>query len=347
MNGLRYLGQRSRASVTVLGILLLALLAIIDYATGSEFSFSIFYLLPISMVAWYVGFPAGALISVLAATAYLTDSIGREQYSHATIPYWNTLARLGFFFIVASTLSSLRSTRNRREELIQFIIHDLRSPLTNVMTGLEILHEDADALQGQEQKKFVEMCMASCTRMLTLINSLLDLPRLERRRMFIKTEPVRAEHLCSTALNQVGLWARQKGLTFKEEYPDEDVMVHADPAVTVRVLENILSNAVKFSPEDATITVRVFENEPKTIAFSIHDEGEGIPEEWSEKVFETYAQRTNHGSDQPLGTGLGLTFSRYALEAQRGRIWIDSGRGGGTTVTFALPKVDSTVTTSI
>ena len=348
MNALRYLGRRSRASVTMLGILLVALLGIVDYATGSEFSFSIFYLLPISMVAWFVGFPAGALMSVLAAIGYLTDSIGRDLYSHASIPYWNTLVRLGFFFIVASALSSLRATRNRREELLQFIIHDLRLPLTNVMTGLEILHDDADARLDPEQKNFVEMCMASCTRMLTLINSLLDLPRLQRRRMFIKTEPVQAEHLCSTALNQVRLLAKQKGITFREEYPDEAIMVHADPAVTIRVLENILSNAVKFSPEDSTVTIRVYERESGTIAFGIHDEGDGIPVEWSETVFDTYAQGDNHGSTVLAGSGLGLTFSRYALEAQRGRIWLDSGKETGTTITFSLPKasVESTVSSS-
>jgi signal transduction histidine kinase len=348
MNALRYLGRRSRASVIILGILLVALLGIVDYATGSEFSFSIFYLLPISMVAWFVGFPAGALISVLAAIAYLTDTIGRDLYSHASIPYWNTLARLGFFFIVASALSSLRATRNRREELLQFIIHDLRSPLANVMTGLEILHDDADARLDSEQKNFVEMCMASCRRMLTLINALLDLPRLEKRRMFIKTEPVLAEQLCSAALNQVRLLAKQKGLKFREEYPEEMIMVHADSAVTIRVLENILSNAVKFSPEDSTVTIRVYEREPGTIAFSIHDEGEGIPEEWSEKVFDTYSQGENHRSTGLAGSGLGLTFSRYALEAQRGHIWLDSGKGTGTTITFALPRasIDSTVSSS-
>lgn len=338
MNWMRFVARRSRSSVLLFSLLLVTLLGVADYATGPEISFSIFYLLPISLVSWFVGFPAGVVTSALAAFAFLTDSVGRGSFSHVTIPFWNAIARLGFFIFVATTLSSLRSAIDRREELSRFIIHDLRSPLTNVMTGLEILNEDEERRLSADQQGFVEACMVSCKRMLTLINSLLDLPRLERRRMPLNVDRVGAEALCKAALDQVRLWARQKNITIVEAYPPDDVMVMADAGITVRVLENVLSNAVKFSGEDSRIMLRVYRHDEGHLAFSIEDEGTGISDDGSELSFNSMDEANDHVS--PRGSGLGLTFSRYAVEAQQGRIWLTSTNGAGTTATFTLPMAE-------
>lgn len=342
MSWMKYVARRSRTSILLFSLLLVAVLGVADYSTGPEISFSIFYLIPISLVSWFVGVPAGVFTSALAAFAFLTDSVGRATFSHATIPYWNAVARLGFFIIVVLTLSSLRSATRRREELSQFVVHDLRSPLTNVMTGLEILHEDEEGRLSREQKGFVEECMVSCKRMLTLVNSLLDLPRLEQRRLPLKVDTVGARALCKAALSQVRLWAMQKSITIVELYPPEDVRVSADFGITVRVLENVLGNAVKFADEGSRIVLRVYLEDEEHVAFSIENQGGGEGSEALEHVSASDLDELVFGATSPRGRGqgLGLTFSKYAVEAQRGRIWLTSKNGEETTATFTLPLAE-------
>lgn len=338
MNSLRFREAVSATSVTAVGLVLVAALGVVDYITGPEISFSIFYLIPIALVSWVVGLAAGLITSALAAVSYLAALLMESrEFSHPSIPFWNAVVRMGFFFVVTVSLASLRHAIDRQEELRQFIIHDLRSPLANVMTGLQILRDDTGQQLDDRQQGFVEMCLVSCTRMLTLINSLLDLSRLERNGMPLNRDAVEAFAICESALNQVRLWAMQRNVRLDAHVPD-DAVVHADAELTERVLVNLLSNAVKHAPDGSVITLRVAEHHGKHLAFSVEDEGAGIPRELTEKVFETYAQVDTSGTGFLDGTGLGLAFSRKAVEAQGGRIWMKSAPDAGTIVTFTLPR---------
>lgn len=337
MNWLRFIARRSAVAVTATGLLLVLILGVIDYVTGPEISFSIFYLIPVAAASWVVGVAAGIAMSVLAAISFLMAILlEQREYAHPSIPYWNALVRLGFFFIVAFSLSSLRTARNRREELGQFIVHDLRSPLANVMTGLSILQEDYDKKLDEQQKRFVEMCMVSCTRMLTMINSMLDLTRLENDRMPLHRKNVPAIDLSTAALNQVQLWSRQKNVRLDESVPN-DISVYADAEVTVRVIVNLLSNAVKHAPDGSVVTITVERQDTSHVAFTVRDEGAGVPEEWAEKIFDAYTQVDLGQPGTSAGSGLGLTFSRRAVQAQDGEIWMKSSPNAGTAVTFTLP----------
>lgn len=334
---LQFSARWSRISVTAVGLSVVLLFGVLDYVSGSEISVSIIYLIPIAAVAWLSGIAAGSVVSVMAAICYLTAILLEDHgYSHPSIPYWNALVRLGFFFVMAGSLSSLRWTRERREELRQFIIHDLRSPLANVMTGLSILRESYDDRLNEQQQGLVEMCLVSCTRMLTLINSLLDLGRLERGSMPIVREDVPAADLCNAALSQVRLWARQKEVEF-EDFAPPDVVVRADVELTTRVIVNLLSNAVRYAPEGSVVNLRAAPHDASHVAFSVQDQGAGIPEEWAEKIFDAYTQVDDGRPVVGSGSGLGLTFARRAVQAQGGRIWMKSNPDDGTTVTFTIP----------
>ena len=186
----------SKFSLVTWGFVSILLLGAIDHLTGPEISFSIFYLLPISMAAWFVGRRAGlALSAVGAATWLVADLLAGQTYSHAVIPYWNAIVRLGFFLVVSQALSGWRASKERQEELSQFVVHDLRSPLGNVMTGLQLLQESAAETMDATQQDLVEMCLVSCNRMLTLVNSLLDLARLEGGRMPLQCRDVDVQEL--------------------------------------------------------------------------------------------------------------------------------------------------------
>lgn len=323
----------------IVGVALIVDVMLLDYLTGGEISFSIFYLIPISLIAWFVGRKAGIFMSVLGAILWLSaDLLVGHAYSHPAIPYWNMLVRLGFFLIVTLTLSALRAAQARQEELGHFIVHDLRSPLSNVMIGLQTLQdivgETGDAIQGE----LVDTCLVSCQRMLTLINSLLDLARLESGKMPLQLEQTQVDALIGSSLRQVSAWAAQDHIVLQSQLDADAGTVYADPSITERVLVNLLSNAIKFSPSGSTVLVRAALTGEDEVALSVVDQGRGIPQEWAARIFDKFAQVKARKAGGGVGSGLGLSFCRYAVEAQGGRIWMESAVEKGTTMTFTLPR---------
>ncbi|HNT78332.1 MAG TPA: HAMP domain-containing sensor histidine kinase [Anaerolineae bacterium] len=311
----------------------------LDYFTGTELSFSIFYLLPIAFIAWFSGWRAGALTALFGGLLWLSvDLLTHPPYSHPLIPYWNALVRFGFFIIVVYTLAALHAARTQREELTHFIVHDLRSPLANIITGLQTLQEISQDTHDATQANLVEMASVAGNRMLTLINSLLDIAQLEGRQMPLKLEQIAVSELVESATAQVRMWAERNHITLTTQLASNISTVYGDVELTRRVLINLLSNAIKFSQANTTITIRVVPAENGMLAFSVSDQGVGISKEWADKVFDKFVQVKARRAGTTVGTGLGLAFCRLAVEAQHGRIWLESEVDVGTTVTFKLPS---------
>ena len=333
-----FITSLSRPVISASGLVLILLLGIVDYVTGQEISFSIFYLLPISFGVWYGGRTAGLILSFAGAVIWLlADLLAGHEYVHILIPYWNAIMRLGFFLIVTYILMKLKSSRDRQEELSHFIVHDLRSPLSNVMTSLHLMKDVAGETVDAAQQELVEMSIISCNRMLSLINSLLDLASLESGYMPLKLREVNVRELTSSSFEQISVWSERNDVTLITEINEEAGNTYADPELTIRILVNLLGNAVKFSPPASKVTLRVVPAAGKKILFSIIDQGRGISPEWVGKVFDKFTQVEARKKGEVIGSGLGLTFCRLAVEAQGGLIWLESEVGKGTTISFELP----------
>jgi signal transduction histidine kinase len=325
---------QSRRTQLLLTVILMIVLGIIDFVTGPELSFSIFYLLPISLAAWYMGRPVGIAFSLISAILWLSaDLLGGHTYAHASIPFWNALVRLAFFLIVTYALAALRKSRAQQEELTAFVVHDLRSPLGNIMTGLGTLRDFSDAGADPTQRSLLDICLSSSERMLTLINSLLDLARLESGNMPVESEAMDVHNVADTALKQVSLWAKQKQVELITDVTIDSAW--GDSVLTARVLVNLLTNAIRYSPEHTCVSLSAAPGQDGQAVFRVSDQGQGIPKEWADKVFDKFAQVESRKFG--VGSGLGLTFCRSAIEAQGGRIWLESDVGKGTTVIFTLP----------
>jgi signal transduction histidine kinase len=145
------------------------------------------------------------------------------------------------------------------------------------------------------------------------------------------------KELVEQSLQQVSVWARRNRVTLTFEPGANVETVYADPAVTIRVLVNLLSNAIKFSPPQSVVTVRTAPSNANRVALSIADQGRGIPKEWEDKVFDKFVQVEARRAGSTVGSGLGLSFCRLAVEAQGGHIGLKSEINQGTTITFTLP----------
>ncbi len=170
-----------------------------------------------------------------------------------------------------------------------------------------------------------------------LVNSLLDVARLESEEMPLQISQVDVRDLLASSLKQVEWWTQEQRITIAFQQDPGVMSVYADPLVTERVLVNLLSNAIQFSPRESTIAIHVASFNASTVVFSVTDQGCGIPKEWLDRVFDKFAQVEAHKVGDRIGNGLGLTFCRLAVEAQGGRIWLKSAINKDTTVTFTLP----------
>lgn len=330
---------RSQPFLTVLALLSVLLIWAADFLTGPELSISIFYLIPIGLASWYLSRGTGVIVSLLCAGAlFIADAMTSPMRVEPIVPFWNAAVRLGSFLVVTYALSSLRVARERQQELTSFIIHDLQSPLAAIILTLTLLK---DVLPGSSEEetahKFVGMGQSAAEELQGMIHSMLDLARLESGRMPLQREVVAVGELLAQAVHQVTLLAQSKGVRLEVISPSGGLAIYVDWTVTVRVLTNLLGNAIKFSPSNSLVTISASATNGGVI-ISVSDQGPGIPDEWRQKVFHKFAQVQARKSGVPVGSGLGLTFCKTAIEAQGGRIWIESGSERGTIVQLWLPS---------
>lgn len=333
---LSYLARRSRRSLWFTTLLALLFIWLLDYVSGPQVSIAIFYLLPVGLATWYLSRRAGLVIAFGSAAAWLVADLVTNPLSvNPFILFWNASVRLGIFLIVTFVLASLREARLRQEELIAFVVHDLQSPLGNILGSVEMI--DMIAEEGSEISEFIELILVSGKGMLLLIDSLLDLARLESGKMPVRRESVTVEPLLAEAIQHVSALALQRQVRVTANVGPDVHSVTADRDLLGRILVNLLSNALKFSPAGSTIGVEARLTANQSLTICVADEGPGIPEKWHRQVFDKFEQVHARKEGAAIGSGLGLTFSRMAIEAQGGHIWLEPDRESGTVICLTIP----------
>lgn len=214
------------------------------------------------------------------------------------------------------------------------MVHDLRGPISGVMGALELL--GGSPTLGETDRKLVEAAQRSTRRQMKLVEGLLEIARLEEGVLPLQREDVELPPLLEEAVRTMRPTAEARRLDLVVEAPGDLPVVRADPGLLVRVLENLVGNALKFSPAGAG-TVRVEARRDGTaVEVLVHDCGPGVEESVRPRVFEKFTV----GSQAGRGSGLGLAFCRLAVEAQGGRIWIEHP-GPGAVFAFSIPFADA------
>jgi len=326
----------------ILGCILIWLLAAIDYLTGHDVHVSLLYVLPIALAVWISGKRAGILLSFISAFAWFaTDLFSEASYSSHFSHLWNILVRLGFFFIVVYGILQLVIARQRQRELTEFVVHDLKSPLVNIIMCLEDLEKHSSG--DERARQYLNIASISANRMFTFIHSILDLSRMESGKMETNPEMISVSELVDSSVVQVSQWAKRSGVRIETDIGTGNRDISTDRWLVVRILSNLLGNAIKVSPKESSIKITATEVDGKSIRFDISDQGPGIPKEWLGRVFDRFHQVGARRVGVDIGSGLGLTFCRLAAEALGGRVELESDVGMGTTATLVLPAGKSKI----
>jgi len=229
----------------------------------------------------------------------------------------------------------LEAASRHKSEFLANMSHELRTPMNAILGFSEVLAEGMFGEINEKQAEYLRDILESGRHLLSLINDILDLSKIEAGRMGLEPTDFDLSSAIDNALTLVRERAGRRGITLGRQIDKRVGMIRADERKVKQVVLNLLSNAIKFTPEGGRIDVRATVNE-ELVEVSVADTGVGIAPEDQDKVFEEFRQ-VGTADKKVEGTGLGLALSRKFVELHGGRIWVKSQIGEGSTFTFTLP----------
>src|SRR6478735_1776851 len=236
--------------------------------------------------------------------------------------------------IVLHDITEQEKIDQDRREFVANVSHELRTPLTTMRSYLDALAEGA--WQDKDlAPTFLNVTQTETERMIRLVNDLLQLSKLDSQDYRFSRDPINFVKFYHYIIDRFEMTIEQ-GISFVRDLPNEAIYVAIDQDKITQVLDNIISNAIKYSPEGGTITFSIAQHTHE-IVVSIKDQGMGIPKSNLAKIFERFYRVDKARTRKLGGTGLGLAIAKEIIEAHDGRIWADSQEGKGTTIYFTLP----------
>jgi NtrC-family two-component system sensor histidine kinase KinB len=235
--------------------------------------------------------------------------------------------------IVVRNITSFKELDVAKTNFIATVSHELKTPLASSDFSLKLLEDERNGKLTQDQKELVQQLKQDNQRMLRILSELLNMSQVETGKIQLEIKSVNPVSIVDIAVNIADTAAKEKNIHFQKNYSSDLPKVNADAEKTGWVLNNLLTNAIKYSSEDTHIVVNI-KKDNGFLQFSVQDKGPGIPGEYLPKVFERFFRVP--GSNK-TGTGLGLAISKEFIEAQGGKIWVKSEVGEGSEFGFDLP----------
>jgi signal transduction histidine kinase len=226
----------------------------------------------------------------------------------------------------------------QKNDFLGMAAHDLKNPLTSIRDLAQAL--ESGSLSPRDAQEFSGLIHTSANRMFALIKDLLDTNAIEQGGMKVVPElfdmNILVQNVCTTHRRH----ADSKSITFEfsQDPPEQAIFCFADPSLTLQVIDNLISNAVKYSPMEKRVLVKVVRQPVRFVRVEIQDEGEGLSEEDQQKLFGRFVKLSARPTAGEHSTGLGLSIAKNLVEMMNGRIWCESKQGSGATFILELPS---------
>ncbi|MEM8677659.1 MAG: ATP-binding protein [Cyanobacteria bacterium P01_G01_bin.67] len=262
------------------------------------------------------------------------------------IPHIQSQSKIQGFFALASDISDRKAIERMKDEFISVVSHELRTPLTSIHSSLKILATGRLGSLSSQGERMLTIADQQTERLVHLVNNVLDLQRIQSGKITMNKQACQANELMREAVQAMTTLAQEQGI--KLFFQPNNFVVWADRDYIVQTLTNLVSNAIKFSPSNSTVILSAIKPQSKSqrkqasssyIIFAVKDQGQGIPQDRLETIFERFQQVDSSDSRKKGGTGLGLAICRQIVEGHGGQIWAESCLAKGSTFYFTLPEL--------
>ena len=354
-------------------VMIFFITALVHYSGGVVSPFIWIYLLPIAIDGILYSFEKGIYAVVFSVVAFVTlmlmeyfvfyflrDILGLNLYRFFSVVFSYLVGYFLLFWVVGVLVAILGSRlRKEREEaekayvklektygelaeldkaktdFVSMVSHELKAPLTSIKAFTQTLLLRPD-LESKRKAEFLNIIDSETDRLTRLINNILNLTRIETGTLEWHDEPLRIASLIETTVRAVAALAESRKINLELKLEERLPELSLDRDRFLEVMNNLLNNAIKYTPEGGRVIVRA-QKIGDGIQISVSDTGRGIAREDLEKVFEKFAKVTDVETGEIKTAGLGLSISKGIIEHYRGRIWVESEVGKGSTFYFITP----------
>lgn len=242
------------------------------------------------------------------------------------------------FVAIERDITKQKEVEKSKTEFVSIASHQLRTPLTIIKWYAEMLSTQEDEKLSKKQERYLNEITRASMRMIELVNSLLNVSRIDLGTFLIEPEPLNFTRELDDAIQDLVPQIKQKKISLVKNIPEDLPVIEADRKLLRMIFQNLLTNAIAYTPEEGTITATITRKEKeKEIIIMIADTGIGIPLQQQPKIFQKFFRADNAQTKEPGGNGLGLYIVRSIVQNVGGRIWFTSEENAGTAFYVALP----------
>ena len=299
-----------------------------------------------------LNYPPGATVlnpgfSALVESARLGEAESREwtyvRVDGSTLPVALSVTKrvdeagdtVGYLF-VAADVTQAREVARLKDEFVGLISHELRTPLSSILGYLELMKDDAEHPLSDEQMQYLGVAERNAHRLLRLVGDLLFTAQVESGKFPLYSHDVGLEQIVTLAVESARPVASAAGITIVEEVADSTSVVHGDPLRLGQACDNLISNAIKFTPDGGTVTVSLSKTD-KDAVITVRDTGMGIAASELDQLFARFFRASTATRNAVPGVGLGLTITKAIVTAHHGEMDVESEEGVGTCFSVTLP----------
>ena len=343
----------NRLTILAIALLIIALLGFLDYKTGEELSFSVFYLIPISLLSLYRGTKVTSiLISTFFASIiwFLAEYYTRE-YSNIFFPIWNAFARLVMYSAIGLLLlylkekdkrvnlvnSNLKALNEEKNKFIGIAAHDLRSPISGIYSLSDLLINEYKNNVSPKVLELLNLIRTMSNNTIIVLQNLLDVSKIESGKVELK---LMTQDYISFIKNQIFLnqiLANHKKISISLQSRIDSIMINFDNHYFSEAIDNLLSNAIKYSYNNSEIIVKISLPDDKHLLTEVIDKGKGIAEGEQQKLFNYFQKTSTRPTGGEISTGLGLAIAKQIITLHNGEIGVKSVLDQGSNFYFTLP----------
>jgi signal transduction histidine kinase len=346
----------NKATKFILIISMIIIIAYVDMITPPELSIRLFYLIPLFLSVWDgSGIMNGLYFSIVCTVSYFySEWLQHNIHWHGFYLAWEMIIVWSFFFAFVLVLEKLKKfnllllrkneelekINNQKDKFFSIIAHDLKSPFQGFLGVTQSLAEDTSSFSTQEIARLNSNLNKVASNLFSLLRNLLEWAQMQKGEMSFQPNEISLTDLAAKNIELIKERSAQKGIAVINNVSNP-IQIFADENMINSVLLNLLTNAVKFTRSNGTVTVRAYKAADDMVEVSVSDTGIGMSKGIVDKLFIVGEKTGTPGTEGELSTGLGLLLCKEFVEKHGGKIWVQSEEGKGSTFYFTLPQKKS------